>query len=450
MTLAERLREMPFKISRLKTGTPPRIDGRTIDFSQLNEQPGDSPTPLFSYLGSLDEHPSQISCYITHTNEQTHDIILKSLDRSPLYSGVIEGVGPRYCPSIEDKVVRFKEKSSHQIFLEPEGLTTTEYYPNGISTSLPFDVQLKLVRSMKGLEKAHITRPGYAIEYDFFDPRELEPSLQTRYIKGLFFAGQINGTTGYEEAAAQGMVAGINASRLTHTGSLWHPKREECYIGVLIDDLITHGTLEPYRMFTSRAEHRLLLREDNADLRLTPLAHEMGLICKDRWEFFNKKKEAIEEYRQKLNTISLFPHEEEAKALPTTLSRDCKLIDLLTRPEMNIHILLNLPKVQNALAINKTDKVSIQAIEQVEIQAKYAGYIAKQTLEIQKASKQENTFIPDSFTFDNIPGLSTEITQKLSQFRPKTIGLASRIPGVTPAAISLLLIYLKKFHASVV
>lgn len=452
--LAMRMREMPFKIGRLKTGTPPRIDGRTIRFEDLNPQPGDEPTPVFSFLGKQEEHPQQVCCYITHTNEQTHDIIRQGLDRSPLYSGVIEGTGPRYCPSIEDKVVRFKDKSSHQIFLEPEGLTTHEVYPNGISTSLPFDTQLKLVRSMKGLEKAHITRPGYAIEYDFFDPRELEPTLQTRAVKGLFFAGQINGTTGYEEAAAQGIVAGINAAKLSRREFLWYPKRDEAYIGVLIDDLITHGTLEPYRMFTSRAEYRLLLREDNADLRLTPIAYEMGLISEQRWHLHTQKKAAIQHFYDQLKTLNIFPHEEEARILEqltsVVLARESKFIDLLARPEINIHNLLALPKIRLALECmdKPLDDLRLQALEQVEIQVKYAGYIAKQTLEIQKSAKHENTSIPQGFEYKGIPGLSAEMVEKLSTLRPHTIGIASRIPGVTPAAISLLLIYLKKFQAT--
>lgn len=450
--LAERFREMPFAMGRLKTGTPPRIDGKTIDYGHLVEQPGDTPRPVFSFLGKKEDHPKQVSCFITHTNEQTHDIIRQGLDRSPLYSGVIEGVGPRYCPSIEDKVMRFKDKNSHQIFLEPEGLTTFEVYPNGISTSLPFDVQLKLVRSMKGLEKAHITRPGYAIEYDYFDPRELEPTLQTRYIKGLFFAGQINGTTGYEEAAAQGIVAGINATRYIRKDALWYPKRDEAYIGVLIDDLITHGTIEPYRMFTSRAEYRLLLREDNADLRLTPIAQEMGLISQERWKVFKQKTQAIERLQEQLKQQYISLYEEDTKILEQTadiiLSKETRLLDLLTRPEMNFDLFAKLPKVQSILMKLSDIPTSIRymALEQVEIQAKYAGYIVKQTLEIQKCAKNENTLIPEEFHYHGISGLSAEIVEKLTKAKPKTIGMASRISGVTPAAISLLLIYLKKFH----
>lgn len=442
--LAARMREYPFQIGRLKTGTPPRIDGRTINFEGLFEQPGDLPTPVFSSMGKISDHPRQVSCYITHTNERTHEIIKQGLDRSPLFSGVIEGVGPRYCPSIEDKVVRFSEKNSHQIFLEPEGLTTNEFYPNGISTSLPFDVQLELVRSMKGLEKAHICRPGYAIEYDYFDPRELEPTLQTRYIKGLFFAGQINGTTGYEEAGAQGIIAGINAGRLSKEEKLWYPKRDEAYIGVLIDDLITLGTTEPYRMFTSRAEHRLLLREDNADLRLTPIAIEMGLISSEQKQFFNQKREKIEETQEKFRKNFISLKDEDAvllqKACNVIMSKENRIIELLMRPEITVMDLVKLPKVKMLF----TEEVSVQVLEQVEIQAKYAGYIEKQTLEIQRSAKNENTQIPRDFEYCGISGLSAELVEKLTRTRPTTIGMASRIPGITPAAISLLLVYVKK------
>ena len=454
--LAERLREMPFTIGRLKTGTPPRIDGRTIDFSKLQEQPGDLPVPVFSFLGKPEDHPEQRPCYITHTNENTHAIIAKGLDRSPLYSGVIEGVGPRYCPSIEDKIVRFKDKNSHQIFLEPEGLDTHEYYPNGISTSLPFDVQLNLVRSMVGLENAHIMRPGYAIEYDFFDPRELDPTLQTRHIKGLFFAGQINGTTGYEEAAAQGIVAGINAARLSGDQDLWFPRRDEAYIGVLIDDLITQGTIEPYRMFTSRAEHRLLLREDNADLRLTSIANDMGLISSEHWQVFAQKQQAIDCAKAALKSICLFTTEQDAAILEqqtgVVMTKENKVLELLLRPEISIAAIAHCPKVKKALdetreQFSLSNLVWDQAIEQVEIQIKYAGYITRQTQEIQKASKHESSLIPEDFIYHGISGLSTEIVEKFTKHRPKTIGIAGRIPGITPAAISLLLIHLKKFDA---
>lgn len=452
--LAQRLREMPFKISRLKTGTPPRIASNSIDFSRLEKQPGDNPRPVFSFLGDASKHPEQVSCYITHTNPTTHHIIQQGLNRSPLYTGVIEGVGPRYCPSIEDKVMRFQEKNAHQIFLEPEGLNTQEIYPNGVSTSLPFDVQLAFIRSMEGLEKAHITRPGYAIEYDFFDPRELNPSLETRYVKGLFFAGQINGTTGYEEAGAQGILAGINAGLLAQGADLWYPTRQEAYIGVLIDDLITHGTQEPYRMFTSRAEYRLLLREDNADERLTLIGDKLGVVEKERLAFYRHKEALISKIKTAFNQVSLFPQDEEVQILEKAgvyLSRDFKVADLLTRPEVTISLLQNLPKVQHALmSLKETEVCPLlwqQSLEQVEIQAKYAGYIAKQTLDIQKNNKQEKTLIPENFSYVGIPGLSAELTEKLSRIRPTSIGMASRIPGMTPAAISLILIYLKKYQS---
>lgn len=439
INLANKLRELPFRISRLKTGTPPRIDGRTIDYSQLEPQPGDNPTPVFSFVGNINEHPQQICCHITHTNEKTHEIIRKSFDRSPLYTGIIEGTGPRYCPSIEDKVVRFAEKNSHQIFVEPEGLTTNEVYPNGISTSLPFDVQIEFVRSMKGFENAHITRPGYAIEYDFFDPRDLKNSLESKFIHGLFFAGQINGTTGYEEAGAQGLVAGINAALLCQEKPAWCPQRNEAYIGVLIDDLITRGTTEPYRMFTSRAEYRLLLREDNADLRLTPKARELGLIEDARWQQFEIKQKGITAELERLKKLWIRPNSAAAQQLlaflDKPLEREYTALDLLRRPEI---IYTQLCKIEN-LGNNVEQKVA----EQVEIQTKYAGYIERQELEIQRQNKQENTHIPLNFNYQ-IPGLSAEVIQKLSQVKPQTIGQATRIPGVTPAAISILLIYLKK------
>ena len=439
ITLAHRLRELPFRVGRLKTGTPPRIDGRTIDYSALQQQPGDEPVPVFSFTGSASEHPQQISCHITHTNNRTHDIIRSGLDRSPMYSGVIEGVGPRYCPSIEDKIVRFADKESHQIFIEPEGLNTHEVYPNGISTSLPFDVQFAFVRSMKGFERAHITRPGYAIEYDYFDPRDLKASLETKFIHGLFFAGQINGTTGYEEAAAQGLLAAINAARQVQALEPWTPGREQAYLGVLVDDLITRGTTEPYRMFTSRAEYRLVLREDNADLRLTPVAHEIGLISEQHWRVFAHKRDAIVHEQRRLNGLTVLPDSEPAEALSVyldkPLSRDYKASDLLRRPEIDY----------NKLTAAIGGAVSDAAVaEQVEIQAKYAGYLQRQHAEIEKARRHEQTRIPNVIDYRAVRGLSAEVSQKLSDFRPQTIGQASRIAGVTPAAISLLMVHLKK------
>ena len=443
--LSQRLRELPFRVDRLKTGTPPRIDGRSIDYSVMEEQPGDTPLPVFSYMGNVDEHPQQIPCYITHTNEHTHDIIRSGMDRSPMYTGVIDGVGPRYCPSIEDKVVRFADKNSHQIFVEPEGLKTHEVYPNGISTSLPFDVQYELVRSMKGFENAHITRPGYAIEYDYFDPRDLKPSLETKFIQGLFFAGQINGTTGYEEAAAQGLVAGINACRFTRELEPWCPKRDEAYIGVLIDDLITRGTAEPYRMFTSRAEYRLLLREDNADLRLTPTGRELGLVNDKRWQAFEIKQQAIEIEKKRLASTSIspekVPEDVQTKLLGQTLSRAAKLDELLSRPEVSYENLMALPGAGAAV----TDA---EVAEQVEIQIKYSGYIKRQQEEIAKHRKHEETKIPESMDYKTVRGLSFEATEKLAKTRPVTVGQASRIPGMTPAAVSLLLVHLKKQRRS--
>lgn len=441
LTLAERLRSLPFRVNRLKTGTPPRIDGRTIDYSKLVEQPGDDPTPCFSFIGNSAQHPAQIHCHITHTNTNTHDIILSSFDRSPMYTGVIEGVGPRYCPSIEDKVVRFADKSTHQIFLEPEGLTTHEVYPNGISTSLPFDIQEQFVRTIVGLEQAHITRPGYAIEYDFFDPRDLTPFLETKAIQGLFFAGQINGTTGYEEAGAQGLIAGLNAGRKALGKDLWSPRRDEAYIGVLIDDLITAGTQEPYRMFTSRAEYRLLLREDNADLRLTEIGRQLGLVDDYRWKLFEQKREEIQKETQRLQDTWVKPHSESGiaagKLLGKALEREYRLIDLLKRPEANYSELMQLED----FGVSVTDA---KVAEQVEIQAKYEGYIQRQQAEIERHRRNEETFLPDVLDFDEVPGLSSEVRQKLKNVQPTTIGQASRIPGVTPAAISLLLVHLKK------
>ncbi len=443
--LSRRLRELPFRVDRLKTGTPPRIDGRSVNFSVLESQPGDDPMPVFSFIGDVAQHPAQISCYITHTNEQTHEIIRGGLDRSPMYSGVIEGVGPRYCPSIEDKVVRFSDKSSHQIFVEPEGLTTHELYPNGISTSLPFDVQINLVRSMKGFENAYISRPGYAIEYDYFDPRDLKPTLETNQMRGLFFAGQINGTTGYEEAAAQGLLAGVNASLMAQEKEGWSPRRDEAYLGVLIDDLITKGTREPYRMFTSRAEHRLLLREDNADLRLTETGRRLGLVDDIRWQRFSEKRESIEREQQRLHDNWARPgkmdKQQEQALLEKPLSREHRLIDLLRRPGVDYQTLLQFaPDLEPC-----TDSA---VIEQVEIQAKYAGYIERQSEEIERQRRHEETRIPESLDYLKVKGLSAEVQEKLQKQRPQTIGLASRMPGVTPAAISILLIHLKKHHSS--
>ncbi|MDX1334987.1 MAG: tRNA uridine-5-carboxymethylaminomethyl(34) synthesis enzyme MnmG [Gammaproteobacteria bacterium] len=441
ISLANRLREMPFRVDRLKTGTPPRIDARSIDFSQLQPQPGDEPTPVFSFIGERAHHPRQVACHITYTNNDTHDIIRSGLDRSPMYSGVIEGIGPRYCPSIEDKIVRFAERDRHQIFVEPEGLTTHEIYPNGISTSLPFDVQYQLVRSIAGFEKAHITRPGYAIEYDFFDPRDLKPSLETRHVPGLFFAGQINGTTGYEEAAAQGLIAGLNAVRYCRDEEAWAPRRDEAYIGVLTDDLITSGTKEPYRMFTSRAEYRLMLREDNADLRLTPKGRELGLVDDVRWASFEKKQNQVEQELQRLRSTLIRPADLSAEQAESILgggmSREQRLDELIKRPGVNYVDLMQLENAGPGLE----DEA---AAEQVEIQIKYAGYIDRQNTEIEKARRHEETALPEDLDYSQIHGLSAEVCEKLSRQRPVSIGQASRIPGITPAAISLLLVHLKK------
>ena len=439
IALAHRLREMPFSVERLKTGTPPRIDARSVNFENLEEQWGDKPDPVMSFMGSVEDHPEQRCCWITYTNERTHEIIRGGLDRSPMYSGVIEGVGPRYCPSIEDKIHRFADKNSHQIFIEPEGLSTNELYPNGISTSLPFDVQFALVRSIAGFENARITRPGYAIEYDFFDPRDLTYSLETKVVPGLYFAGQINGTTGYEEAAAQGLLAGINAALKVRGEKPWCPRRDEAYIGVLVDDLITMGTLEPYRMFTSRAEYRLMLREDNADLRLTELGRNMGLVDDARWQRFSEKREAIVREQDRLATTWIHPGtpqaQELAEKLKDPINREYSLADLLKRPELEFSDIANLKG-------EATDDDEVA--EQVAIQAKYAGYIDRQQSDIDRLRRYENMLLPEDLDYEVIAGLSNEVKQKLGEARPASLARAGRIPGVTPAAISLLLIYLKK------
>ncbi len=437
--LAARLRGLPLRVGRLKTGTPPRIDARSVDFSELSEQYGDEPRPVMSFTGNVDQHPPQTCCWITHTNERTHQIIQEGMDRSPLFTGIIDGVGPRYCPSIEDKVVRFADKSSHQIFIEPESLSSTELYPNGISTSLPFDVQLKLVRSIKGFENAHITRPGYAIEYDYFNPQDLKYSLESRCIEGLFLAGQINGTTGYEEAAAQGLLAGINASLRVQEKEAWCPRRDQAYIGVLVDDLITQGTREPYRMFTSRAEYRLLLREDNADYRLTEKGRELGLVNDDHWRSFNAKVDAIERERQKLSSTWIRagspPAEKLERRSGIKLGREYNLADLLKRPEVSYGMLMDSTGLEPAAP---------EVAFQLEVDARYAGYINRQSEEIERVRRHELTPIPDDINYNHVRGLSNEVCQKLNTARPETLARAARIPGVTPAAISLLLVYLKK------
>lgn len=440
IALSQRLREMPFSVGRLKTGTPARIDSRSVDFSKMQEQPGDSPLPVMSFMGSVEDHPQQVSCFITHTSEKTHDIIRANLDRSPMYSGVIEGIGPRYCPSIEDKVMRFADKTSHQIFVEPEGLNSNELYPNGISTSLPFDVQLDLIHSIAGFENAHVTRPGYAIEYDYFNPQQLRHSLETRVVDNLYFAGQINGTTGYEEAGAQGLLAGLNAARRSQELDAWVPRRDESYIGVLVDDLITMGTKEPYRMFTSRAEYRLILREDNADLRLTELGRNMGLVDEQRWKTFSDKKSAIESEINRLKTSWIQPGTEGATRLEelgeAAISREYNLHDLLKRPGLDYQAVSGLK--------SDAPELSDQVSEQVEIQAKYEGYIARQLDEIEQLRRYEETALPASLEYSAIGGLSNEVKQKLETVRPATLGVASRISGVTPAAVSQILIHLKK------